>query len=271
MTGNSTLGTPNILNQYSGNAYNSRGDAISAATYNIRWDAENRPITFTPKTPVSGSLQVQLSYDSQDRWLSKDVYTYDGTSWSFSYRVRALWDGNNLVAELDGSNTILKGFTWGPDGSLLAITDYTQSTPATYFVVPDLSGNIGALIDPTTGMPVASYHYDPYGNLLSATGPMKDLCPFLGKGLYVHAELLLMFAGHRVTDGWSWLSRDPSSGESSDLNLYRLYGGDPVNKSDRSGLDAEKIVFDFGELPGIFTGTGAYGFVSSVDYKQSNT
>jgi hypothetical protein len=46
-----------------------------------------------------------------------------------------------------------------------------------------------------------------------------------------------MFAGHRVTDGKIWLSRDPS-GESSDENLYRLYGGDPINLNDTSGLNA---------------------------------
>jgi hypothetical protein len=51
-----------------------------------------------------------------------------------------------------------------------------------------------------------------------------------------------MWAGHRVTDGKIWLSRDPS-GEGSDPNLYRLYAGDPINLSDPSGLDTT-LTFD---------------------------
>ena len=235
------LGSVNLLNQYSADVYNSRGDVTDNGTYTFSWDASDRPIAVTPKSVVVGSLQVKLGYDSQDRWLWKDVYQWNGSAWAYDYSRHAVWDGSNLLAELDQNNTLVKGYTWGPTG-LLAVTDYTNpAQPKTYLTVADASGNIAALVDPLAGTVVASYHYDPYGKLLSATGPQAALSSFLGKGLFVYSELPgLMWAGHRVTDGKIWLSRDPS-GESSDLNLYRLYGGDPINNVDPSGYRFETL------------------------------
>jgi hypothetical protein len=238
------LGTPNLLNQYIGGNYshNSRGDVIATAGYYIAWDAMDRPITFTPKNPVVGSLQVQLGYDGQDRWLWKDVYSWNGSEWVYSYSRHAIYDGENLVAELDANNLLVKTYTRGLNG-LAAITDYNATGgPRTYIPVADYSGNIVELLDPISGAVAADYRYDPYGNLLSATGAAAGVNPFQGKGLYVPAELPgFLFAGHRVTDGKIWLSRDPS-GESSDVNLYRLDGGDPINLSDQSGMDAFDVL-----------------------------
>jgi RHS repeat-associated protein len=230
------LGTVNTLNQYSADQYNSRGDVTDNGTYTLSWDANDRPISIAPKSVAVGSLQVKLGYDSQDRWLWKDVYQWNGNAWAYSYSRHAVWDGNNLVAELDQNNLLVKGYTWGPTG-LLAITDYSNpASPKSYLTIADASGNIVMLADPVSGTVVASYHYDPYGNLLSATGPQAGLSSFLGKGLFVHSELPgLMWAGHRVTDGKIWLSRDPS-GESGGLNVYGLYLNDPINNVDPSGL-----------------------------------
>ena len=232
----SSLGTASTLNQYSSNTYNSRGDVTDNGTYTFAWDASDRPISVTPKSVAVGSLQVKLGYDSSDRWLWKDVYQWNGSAWVYDYSRHAVWDGSNLVAELDQNNTLVKGYTWGPTG-LLAVTDYTNpAQPKTYMTIADASGNIVMLVDPVSGSVAASYHYDPYGNLLSATGPQAGLSSFLGKGLCVHSELPgLMWADHRVTDGKIWLSRDPS-GESSDPNLYRLYGDDPINNVDLTGM-----------------------------------
>lgn len=232
---NGDVRTPNNVNQLSGYAFNARGDATATASYNLTWDALDRPIQIQPKTPVLGSYEIQLGYDSQNRWLWKDVYQWDGSQYVYAYSRKAVWDGSQLVAELDQNGSFVKQYTWGPNG-LALITDYSSGAAKSYVPVADASGNVVMVIDPLTGAVVASYTYDAYGNLKSASGPMKDLCPFLGKGLYVHAEVPgLMFAENRVTDGRIWLSRDPS-GEGGGLNLYQLYGGDPINDSDLTGL-----------------------------------
>jgi YD repeat-containing protein len=231
--GNAALGTANLLNQYSNYSYNARGDATNNGVYMITWDAKDRPIEITPDNASIGSLKVDLGYDSQDRWLWKDVYQLTSSGWVYAYSRKAVWDGSNLVGELDASGNLLVQYAWGANGQLAAITDYTQATPHTYVPVIDASGNTAMLIDPLSGAVAANYAYDPYGKLQTASGPEAGLCRFLGKGLYVHAEVPgLMFAQHRITDGKIWLSRDPSGGG---LNLYELYNDDPVNKSDVFG------------------------------------
>lgn len=91
---------------------------------------------------------------------------------------RNVWDGTNLAATLDGNDTLLQTYTWGPTG-LTALTDWSNpAAPVTYLTVSDASGNIVELVDPTDGSVQASYHYGPYGEDFSATGPAAGLCPF---------------------------------------------------------------------------------------------
>jgi YD repeat-containing protein len=234
--------TPNNVNQLSGYTFNTRGDVTTTANYTITWDALDRPIQITPRNPTVGSDQIQLGYDSQNRWLWKDVYQWSGSAWVYAYSRTAVWDGSNLVAVQDQTGALVQSYTWGPTG-LALITDYSTGGPVSYVPIADASGNTSLLIDPLSGTVVASYTYDAYGNLLSASDPMKDICPFLGKGLYVHSEVPgLMFAQNRVTDGRIWLSRDPTA-ENGGLDLYQLYTGDPINLNDPSGLSVSEEDF----------------------------
>jgi len=255
-TGNSTLGTASNVNQYSGLTYNSRGDVTDDGTYAYSYDANDRLIVVTPHD--TAQLELKYGYDSQGRRLWKTAYTYTGGAWAPSYSRHYLWDGNNLVAELDGSNAILMGYTWGPTG-LLAVTDYTASGgPKTYVVAQDLSGNIAALVDPTNGMPVASYRYDPYGGPVSATGPKKTLSAFRGKGNLVDPEAPDdAFAPNPNGDGSDRvvdllvdveLERDPA-GESATQDLYQPLQGDPINENDPSGETAQQAWGYINSLP----------------------
>ena len=40
-----------------------------------------------------------------------------------------------------------------------------------------------------TGATVASYEYDPYGSIISATGPMAEINPLRYRGYYYDADL----------------------------------------------------------------------------------
>jgi hypothetical protein len=95
------LGSVNLLNQYSADLYNSRGDVTDNGTYTLQWDASDRPVVITPKSVVTGSLQLKLGYDSSDRWLWKDVYSWNGSAWVYDYSRHEVWDGSNLVVAGD--------------------------------------------------------------------------------------------------------------------------------------------------------------------------
>ena len=51
-----------------------------------------------------------------------------------------------------------------------------------------------------TGATVASYAYDPYGNILSATGPMAEINPLRYRGYYYDAELEMYYLQSRYYD-----------------------------------------------------------------------
>jgi hypothetical protein len=240
-TGNSTLGTASNVNQYGGLINNARGDVTDDGTYAYSYDANDRLIVVTPHD--NAQLQLKYGYDSQGRRLWKTAYSYTGGVWAPSYSRHYLWDGNNLVAELDGSNALLTGYIWGPTG-LLAVTDYTASGgPKTYVVAQDLSGNVVALISPYDGTLAAMYRYDPYGNPLSATGAAKDVNSIRGKGLQVDIETPdIQHALMRDARMNQWLEKDPAGEFQGGFNLHQLYGGDPINKSDPSGLS---VTFNF--------------------------
>jgi len=146
-----------------------------------------------------------------------------------------------LVAELDGTNAILTGYTWGPTG-LLAVTDYTATGgPKTYVVANDLSGNVSALVDPTNGMRVASFRYDPYGTLTGSTGPKKTLGDYRGKGLRVDQEApRSKHALNRDEEDNIWMEPDKTDETVAGLNRHQVDDGDPNNKSDTSGLKGER-------------------------------
>jgi len=95
--------------------YDSRGDVTDDGTYAYQYDANDRLITVTPHD--TAQTQLRYGYDSQGRRLSKTAYTYTDGVWSPSYSRHYLWDGNNLVAELDGNNAILTGYTWVSRGA----------------------------------------------------------------------------------------------------------------------------------------------------------
>jgi hypothetical protein len=200
----------------------------------------------------NAQLQLKYGYDSQGRRLWKTAYTYTSGVWAPSYSRHYLWDGNNLVAELDGNNAILMGYTWGPTG-LLAETDYTASGGAkTYVVAEDLSQNVEALVDPTNGMPVASFRYEPYGKPTSATGPAKNLDGFEGKEEGSDKEdRNLGFTPRPNGNGDlrvvnyvtnEFMQHDVAGELAGGFNLYQVDGGDPVNNNDPSGNAPDKTV-----------------------------
>lgn len=242
------LGDANSLNQYASLSYNLRGDVTNDGTYAYTYDANDRMISVTPDAPQPGSFRLAYGYDSQGRRTWKDVYEWDEetSGWDYAYGRSYVYDGTQLVGELDQDGTMLTGYTWGPTGQLLAVTDYTHAMPKTYVAVIDASGNTAMLVDPAAGTVAAGYTYDAYGNLKSATGPAQAVCSILGKGLFYDIEARwLGHAGQRETVADHWMQRDKAGELAADENLYRVDEGDPVNLSDTTGLasdDAQKIL-----------------------------
>ncbi len=226
-------------------AYNSRGDLTSDGLFNYSYDAMDRMVE---AEALGHSVNILYTYDAQGRLISRTRQTgWDSSTNTYANSVatKFAYDGNNLTAVTDASGNVLQSYLWGSGisgsiGGLLSVTDYTDpSGPQTYKAVSDASGNVVQLID-STGKVAASYTYSAYGIRTSTTGPAAGLCNIGFQSMYTDADTGMVFFPARIYSPTLgiWVQRDPS-GESSDVNLDRYCDGDPINKHDSTGLEAE--------------------------------
>jgi RHS repeat-associated protein len=108
--------------------------------------------------------------------------------------------------------------------------------PQHYFYHADGNGNITALVD-TQQFIVAKYLYDPYGNVLSSSGPLapRNRYQFSSKECDLNSGLIYYLYRYNDPTLQRWLNRDPL-GEVGALNLYAFVYNSPVNVVDPYGL-----------------------------------
>jgi RHS repeat-associated protein len=158
-----------------------------------------------------------------------------------------VYDGWNLIEELNGSGTVEKCHVWGLDlsnslqgaggiGGLMATVD--PATSKVYYFQYDANGNVGQLVDRADGSIVAHYEYDPFGNLTNATGFLADVNPFKFSTKYHDYETGLIYYGYRYysPELGRWLSRDPL-GEDGSVNLYLFAYNNSLYFIDPFGLN----------------------------------
>ena len=142
-------------------SYDLDGNLTSDGHWTYQWDAENRLIqmdTLTTATNCVPNQRLKFTYDWQGRRSEKMLLQRTGTNdYATVSTTRFLYDGWNLIAELDGNNAIVKSYLWGLDlsgspqgaggvGGLIGLAT-TGSAAAKYFAIYDGNGNVRGLID----------------------------------------------------------------------------------------------------------------------------
>src|SRR6185369_6224002 len=87
--------------------------------WNYTWDAENRLIRMDARASTPPEQRIDFEYDCQGRRIGKKVWINTNVGVPSLTHV-FLYDGWNLIAELDGGSTAVHSFLWGSDlsGSL---------------------------------------------------------------------------------------------------------------------------------------------------------
>lgn len=166
-------------------------------------------------------------------------YNEDGLrAWkqSSSGRTYFLYDGTDLVCEMNASGSVTATNTFGPYG---LVSRRTAGASGSTFYAFDPQGSVAQRLD-YQGNVLSSDLYDAYGNLKaggSATDPFGDGAE---SGYYTDRETGLVLLTHRYYDPQTatFLMRDPI-GYNGGINLYGYVGDNPVNWTDPSGLDGE--------------------------------
>ena len=153
------------------------------------------------------------------------------------------------VQERDAANNPTVSYTRGNDlsvsledaggiGGLLARSSGYSSgnwtSHADYY--SDGNGNVTSLTDSNQTL-VASYRYDPFGNIISKSGSLADANVYCFSSKEVHVNSGMYYYGFRFYDPnlQRWINRDPIQ-EEGGINLYTALGNSPTFLVDPQGL-----------------------------------
>jgi len=184
-------------------------------------------------------VHVSAAYDYLGRRVAKTVYGSPNVVTKYAY------DGDRILAEYDGSGTLLRKFIYGPGIDEPICLIEVADNNAVYYYHLDGLGSVVALSNVNRVL-VERYTYDVFGRptIRDANGTeIEDSAfgnPYRFTGRAYDAETALYYYRARYYDYATarFLQPDPTS-YSDGLNLYSYCANNPVTFRDPTGLCKE--------------------------------
>ena len=164
--------------------------------------------------------------------------TVNGTEYKYTTLsglvTRQEWNGSSIDFIYDDSNQPL---AMKYNGTL-------------YYYILNAQGDVVRIIDGSRNV-VASYSYDPWGNITSSSGTLADVNPLRYRGYYYDSETGFYYLQSRYYDPELGRFINADSYASTDAtgllsaNMFAYCENDPVNRSDPSGELAHLAVAAF--------------------------
>jgi RHS repeat-associated protein len=263
-TNTGTLFVPPTPESY---AYDLDGNLTADGRWTYTWDAENRltQMESLSGNPTGSKRKLTFEYDAISRRIGKKVYVWNGSAYpgSPNTTLKFLYDGWNLLAELDGSNVVARSYQWGTDlsgslqgaGGVGGLLSVKPAGSAAQFVAYDGNGNVMALADGSSGVISANYEYGPFGELIGSSGT-QAAAPIRFSSKYQDTETDLVYYGYRYYNATAgrWPSRDPlgepgfetlrrkhASLSGDGPHLYHFVRNNSLHKRDYLGLAVNEV------------------------------
>jgi len=218
------------------------------------YDQENRLIRVT----TANGNRSEFSYDG----MSRRVETREYQAGSLASTTRYLYDGLLPIAELDTSNAVTRTITRGTDlsgsmqgaggiGGILA----TNGNEYSY----DGNGNVRDIIS-ASGLNVAHYEYDPFGNKTASSGSYSSQ-PYQWSSKEFHQPCGMVYYLYRFYNPvlGRWVNRDPIE-EAGGINMFGFVSNSPVRLFDPLGLEDKSSCSSTDLLSGDLVIFGGPGF-----------
>ena len=152
--------------------------------------------------------------------------------------VRSLYDGDDLLLEVDGSGARLREFLHYPGVDRPhSLRQWAGASGATYFYATEHPGSVTGLVD-RSGNVVNEYRYDPWGKPQTLTEGTSNPLRFHAREADPQTGLYYVRARWYDPELGRFLSEDPLGLEGG-LNPYVYVGNSPVNGRDPYGLQPE--------------------------------
>ena len=261
--------------------YDNQGQLLSATgdtTYTYTYDGAGNILTANGHTYTYGDTTWKdlltafdgnsISYDA----IGNPTSYYNGTRWTMTWT-----GGRNLTNAAAGGNSLsfaynanglrtsktVNGVTYQyyyASGKLMRMTwgantiDFfydANGTPyamkyngTVYYYVTNLQGDVMRIVN-ASGTVMASYDYDPYGKVISATGTLASVNPLRYRGYVYDQETGFYYLQSRYYDPaiGRFLNVDSQisgiGGEPIEYNMFAYCGSNPVNKVDNAGEDGK--------------------------------
>jgi RHS repeat-associated protein len=217
---------------------------VSDGQRGFEYDDENQLIAVT----ATNSWRSEFVYDGLGRRRVRVEKVWQNSQWTTSAEVRYVYDHMLVLQERDQNNIPQVSYTRGVDlsgslqraggiGGLLARTEPLAFSLQHSYFHADAVGNITCLVNGQQVV-VARYLYDPFGNLLSLSGPLAEanLYRFASKELHPNSGLIYFGFRYYGPNLQRWLNADPLE-EEGGINLYLYAGNGPVSGLDPWGLE----------------------------------
>ena len=154
--------------------------------------------------------------------------TVNGTEYKFTTL-------SGLVTRQTGGGKTLD-FIYDESGQPLAM----KYNGTLYYYILNAQGDVVRIVDGSRST-VASYAYDPWGNIISSSGTLAEVNPLRYRGYYYDSETGFYYLQSRYYDPELGRFINADSYASTDAtgllsaNMFAYCENDPVNKSDPSG------------------------------------
>ena len=256
--------------------YDNQGQLLSATgdtTYTYTYDGAGNILTANGHTYTYGDTTWKdlltafdgnsISYDA----IGNPTSYYNGTRWTMTWT-----GGRNLTNAAAGGNSLsfaynanglrtsktVNGVTYQyyyASGKLMRMTwgantiDFfydANGTPyamkyngTVYYYVTNLQGDVMRIVN-ASGTVMASYDYDPYGKVISATGTLANVNPLRYRGYVYDQETGFYYLQSRYYDPaiGRFINADSYASTGQDIigyNMFAYCGNDPIFRIDYDG------------------------------------
>jgi len=186
-----------------GSVTNAANQLTADSNFSYQYDGNGN---LTRKTLLATGNFTQFTYDPENRLIKVEdfaagastpaatsTYRYDGLGRRIEkigngVTRRYVYDGEDILLEYDGTNTLQARYTHGPGiDEPIAVT----KSGSTFFYHADGLGTVTDLTD-SAGATAKSYSYDAYGNIVDQTGTLEQPYTYTGRefdsetGLYYY-------------------------------------------------------------------------------------